>query len=77
MMNSLDSVNSFDWNGHQGFITTSDCITSTLEVAQSVFSDLDPTQEEIRVYTGFILGYLALKENLLIRVVQIYEFIVR
>lgn len=70
----LDSSN---WDGHERFVATSYCITSVFEVLEAFLSHLNPSVDESRIVTSFVLHQFTLEEYLIIGISQVDQLIMR
>lgn len=74
-VNSLHLLDSKDWNCSKRFVAASDCIASTFEVSEAFLCNLHPSVQVTWVKSCFILNKLSLEEYLVMRVIEVYDFI--
>ena len=70
-INSFDFLDSENWNSSKWLVAACYGITSTLEDSECFLSNLNPSIKIAWVQSCFILNELSLKEDFVIRIVQI------
>lgn len=76
-VDSLHFLDCQDGNSSQGLVAAGDGIASALEVTETFLCHLHPAVKVTGVKTCFVLDQLTLEEHFVVRVIQIYGFILR